>query len=326
MIKENELVSVIVPIYEVESYLKSCVNSILKQTYKNIEVILVDDGSPDRCPEICNELALFDNRIKVIHQKNMGLSGARNTGIDNATGAYLVFVDSDDTVEETMIEKLYMCLHKHNCMMAACGRNYVFEDGKIIHNLPKGMDVVFEFTDAIREMNTFYKFDMSAWAKIYNKELFSEIRFPVGKLSEDYFVMYRLIDLAQKIGFISEPLYNYLQRTSSISRNKKINHDFIEAAKEQMLYLDKKYPELKNMSHTAYASATLTVMNFYIKNGVKCPKEKMDEFRNAVQQNIVYIRTNKDMSLAKRIQFELFIRNYILYEFVFTLYRKFRRV
>ena len=103
---DNELISVIVPIYNVEKYLEKCVNSILKQTYINLEIILVDDGSPDRCPEICDKLAKTDDRIKVIHQQNGGLSKARNVGIDVAKGAYLVFVDSDDTVEFELIEKL----------------------------------------------------------------------------------------------------------------------------------------------------------------------------------------------------------------------------
>lgn len=322
----NELISVIVPIYNVEKYLEKCVNSILKQTYTNLEIILVDDGSPDRCPKICDNLAIADDRIKVIHQQNGGLSKARNVGIDVAKGAYLVFVDSDDTVEYELIEKLYKCLKKYDCKMAACGRKYVFEDGKVICKVPEGIDTVYEFEDAIKEMNTFRLFDMSAWAKIYAKELFSTIRFPEGKLSEDYFVMYKLIDLAHKIGYISEPLYNYLQRTSSISRNKKINHDFIEAAQTQMDYLDDKYPDLKQISHTAFASANLTVYDFYIKNGVKCSKVNKEKFRKNVQNNIEYIDSNINISLAKKIQFKLFMKSYFLYNIVFKLYRKMRRV
>lgn len=323
---DNELISVIVPIYNVEKYLKNCVNSILKQTYTNLEIILVDDGSPDRCPEICDEFALVDDRIKVIHQQNGGLSKARNTGIDIAKGLYLVFVDSDDTVEYELIEQLYKCLKRYNCKMAACGRKYVFEDGKTICKLPKGIDKVFEFEDAIKEMNTFQLFDMSAWAKIYDRELFASLRFPEKRLSEDYFLMFKLIDLSRRVGYISEPLYNYLQRTSSISRNKKINHDFIEAAEEQMRYLDEKYPHLKMISHTAYASANLTVYDFYLKNGVKCPKEKKEEFRKNVQNNIEYIKANTDLSMSKKIQFKLFMRSYLLYELVFKVYRRLRRV
>lgn len=324
--KQEKKISIIVPIYNVENYLPSCIDSILKQTYENLEIILVDDGSPDNCPTICDKYEKSDDRIRVIHQKNKGLSGARNTGIENAQGEYLIFVDSDDTVEPTMVEDLYTYAEEHDCKIVACGRYYVFEDGERICKIADNENKTYSFADAMQEMNTFTLFDMSAWAKIYRKELFQEIRFPEGKLSEDYYIMYKLFDLAQSVGYVAKPLYNYLQRQSSISRNKKINHDFAYAAKEQMDFLDQKYPELKVLGHTAYASANLTVYDFYIKNGVKCPKEKLQEFKKAVKENISYIRKNEELSKTKRIQFELFIKCTILYKIVFVLYRKMRRV
>ncbi len=324
--KEEKKISIIIPIYNVEKYLPACVESILQQTYKNLEVILVDDGSPDRCPAICDELAQKDDRIRVIHQKNKGLSGARNTGIDNAQGDYLIFVDSDDTVEQTLVEELYTYAEKWNCAIVACGRNYIFEDGQIVCKIAHDESKVYGFEEAMQEMNSFRLFDMSAWAKIYRKELFEDIRFPEGKLSEDYYIMYKLFDKAQTIGYVAKPLYNYLQRQSSISRNKKINHDFADAAKKQMEFLDDKYPQMSVLGHTAYASANLTVYDFYLKNGVKCPKDKLLEFKKAVRDNLVYIRKNKNISKAKRIQFELFDKCAVIYKGVFVLYRKIRRV
>ncbi len=324
--KEEKKISIIIPIYNVEKYLPTCVESILQQTYKNLEVILVDDGSPDRCPVICDELAQKDDRIRVIHQKNKGLSGARNTGIDNAQGDYLIFVDSDDTVEQTLVEELYTYAEKWNCAIVACGRNYIFEDGQIVCKIAHDESKVYGFEEAMQEMNSFRLFDMSAWAKIYRKELFEDIRFPEGKLSEDYYIMYKLFDKAQTIGYVAKPLYNYLQRQSSISRNKKINHDFADAAKKQMEFLDDKYPQMSVLGHTAYASANLTVYDFYLKNGVKCPKDKLLEFKKAVRDNLVYIRKNKNISKAKRIQFELFDKCAVIYKGVFVLYRKIRRV
>lgn len=324
--KEEKKISIIIPIYNVEKYLPACVESILQQTYKNLEVILVDDGSPDRCPVICDELAQKDDRIRVIHQKNKGLSGARNTGIDNAQGDYLIFVDSDDTVEQTLVEELYTYAEKWNCAIVACGRNYIFEDGQIVCKIAHDESKVYGFEEAMQEMNSFRLFDMSAWAKIYRKELFEDIRFPEGKLSEDYYIMYKLFDKAQTIGYVAKPLYNYLQRQSSISRNKKINHDFADAAKKQMEFLDEKYPQMSVLGHTAYASANLTVYDFYLKNGVKCPKDKLLEFKKAVRDNLVYIRKNKNISKVKRIQFELFDKCAVIYKGVFVLYRKIRRV
>ena len=225
-----------------------------------------------------------------------------------------------------MVEDLYTYAIENDCAIVACGRNYVFEDGQIICKITDEKSKVYNFEDAMYEMNTFTLFDMSAWAKIYKKELFLNIRFPEGKLSEDYYIAFKLIDLAQAVGYVAKPLYNYLQRQSSISRNKKINHDFAYAAKEQMEYLDEKYPKLSVLGHTAYASANLTVYDFYIKNGVKCPKEKIVEFKNAVKDNLEYIRKNRRISKAKRIQFELFSINTIIYKVVFVLYRKMRRV
>ena len=324
--KEEKKISIIIPIYNVEKYLPACVESILQQTYKNLEVILVDDGSPDRCPVICDELAQKDDRIQVIHQKNKGLSGARNTGIDNAQGDYLIFVDSDDIVEQTLVEELYTYAEKWNCAIVACGRNYIFEDGQIVCKIAHDESKVYGFEEAMQEMNSFRLFDMSAWAKIYRKELFEDIQFPEGKLSEDYYIMYKLFDKAQTIGYVAKPLYNYLQRQSSISRNKKINHDFADAAKKQMEFLDDKYPQMSVLGHTAYASANLTVYDFYLKNGVKCPKDKLLEFKKAVRDNLVYIRKNKNISKAKRIQFELFDKCAVIYKGVFVLYRKIRRV
>ena len=324
--KEEKKISIIIPIYNVEKYLPACVESILQQTYKNLEIILVDDGSPDRCPVICDDLAQKDDRIRVIHQKNKGLSGARNTGIDNAQGDYLIFVDSDDTVEQTLVEELYTYAEKWNCAIVACGRNYIFEDGQIVCKIAHDESKVYGFEEAMQEMNSFRLFDMSAWAKIYRRELFEDIRFPEGKLSEDYYIMYKLFDKAQTIGYVAKPLYNYLQRQSSISRNKKINHDFADAAKKQMEFLDDKYPQMSVLGHTAYASANLTVYDFYLKNGVKCPKDKLLEFKKAVRNNLVYIRKNKNISKAKRIQFELFDKCAVLYKGVFVLYRKIRRV
>lgn len=321
-----ELISIIIPVYKVEKYLESCLNSIVNQTYQNLEIIVIDDGGKDNCPAICDKYAKIDSRIKVVHQENRGLSGARNAGIDIANGKYIIFVDSDDTVEKDLVKELYNCMNKYNTDIAICGRNYVFEDGNVICKQQNDIEKIFEFEEAIIEMNKFELFDMSAWAKIYKTDLFEQIRFPEGKLSEDYFIMYKLIELAGKVSYISKPLYNYLQRQSSISRNKNINHDFIEAAKKQLEDLEPKYPRIKNTLHVAYASSNLTVLDFYIKNKVKCPKEKIKEFRKVVKENLIYINKDKNIRRSKKYQFYIFLINYNLYKIVFKIFRKIRRV
>lgn len=322
---QQEKVSIIIPVYKVEAYLPACLESVLAQTYGALEVLIIDDGSPDNCPRICEEYAARDSRIRVIHQENRGLSAARNTGIENAQGEYLVFLDSDDTIEAAYVDKLCACMKEHACLMAACGRKYVYEDGKILVKVPPQVNTLFDFEQAIKEMNSFALFDMSATAKIFHRSLLADIRFPEGRLSEDYFVMYKIIDKAQRVGYISDALYNYLQRKNSICRNANINWDFVHAAKAQMDYLDKHYTSLTQTGHCAYASANLTVLDFYIKNGVSCPKEKVDIIRAAVRENLSYIRGNKELRLEKRIQFALFLTSYTVYRWVFKAYRALRR-
>ena len=323
---DTPLISVIVPVYKVERYLENCVQSIIRQTYCQLEIILVDDGSPDRCGIIIDELAKMDSRIKVIHKTNGGLSSARNAGIEIAQGEYIGFVDSDDTIEPFMYEKLLELIQKEHTKLAVCAVNYVYEDGKILRKKQLGKNKTFDFYQAIIEMNTHRYFDMGAWSKLYHRSLFENIRFPVGKLSEDYYIMYKIFDKAQRISYLDVPCYNYLQRKNSITRSVKINHDHEFAAYEQMLYLDKKYPEMKNVSHTAYASAALTVYDFYLKNGVQCPKEQLVHFYKAVKQNEIYIKKAKYLTKSKRMQFKLFIGNKFLYDMVFKLYRKIKRV
>lgn len=325
--EQGELISVIVPIYKVEPYIRKCVESILCQTYRNLEIILVDDGSPDRCGEICEEYAKKDNRVRVIHQKNQGLSGARNTGLDAALGKYIGFVDSDDFIADTMYEKLYHLAKKYQSQIAICGRYYEFENGKRVKRYKEKMEVkCYSNKDAIVAMNSYSTFDMAAWDKLYEKNLWKEMRFPVGKLSEDFFVMYQLLDHAERVVYTPEPLYFYRQRQDSISRNKKINFDFIEAARNQMNYLCKKYPDLEKTARTAYASANLTVYNFHLKNKVSCPKDRKQTMKQQVKENLSYVMENKDISAIKKMQTWLFVYSTGLYDRAFCFLRKIKPV
>lgn len=217
---ENPLISIIVPIYKVEAYLKRCVDSIINQSYPNLEIILVNDGSPDNCPAICDEYKNKDARIKVIHKTNGGLSDARNAGIDIATGKYFAFIDSDDYVSSIYVESLFETIKATDAEIAIV-KFLAFSNEKAIHTenslvLPKTVlikEAISRYTSL--DTSTSMTF-ISCWNKLYKRELFNELRFPKGKLYEDAFTSYKLLATASKIGFLEKPLYFYYVRHDSI--------------------------------------------------------------------------------------------------------------
>lgn len=211
------LITVIVPCYKVEQYLPKCVDSILRQTYRNLEIILVDDGSPDRCGEICDTYAKKDSRVVVIHKANGGLSDARNVAIDQARGDWITFIDSDDFVCEDYVEVLYKLVVEYDCDCSVCPLN-PFKEGEepivdhaFIHQekmLPQ---------KAVEQMFYQEKFDNNAHSKLFHKRLFeSGIRFPKGMIFEDLAIMYKLLLMSNGVAYTNARLYNYLLRGDSI--------------------------------------------------------------------------------------------------------------
>ncbi|OFV71346.1 glycosyltransferase family 2 protein [Acetobacterium wieringae] len=244
-----DLISVIVPVYKVEKYLERCVDSILKQTYINIEVILVDDGSPDLSGDICDQYKMKDSRIKVIHKENGGLSDARNVGIEMASGKYLTFIDSDDWIDIHYIYKLYTLLKSTNSEIAVCDFLRTSNEKNQFDNT----DIeIREFSniEALEQLNGELNVQMViACAKLYNSALFQKIRFPIGKLHEDEFTTYRLIYNSPKTVLTTERLYYYWQRDDSITGTKfnlRSKLDAIEAIEERALFFERiGQPELK---------------------------------------------------------------------------------
>lgn len=211
-------ISVIVPIYRVEKYLPACIDSILNQTFTDFELILVDDGSPDRCPEICDETAKRDARVRVIHQANQGLSAARNAGIEAARGAWLSFVDSDDYIAPQFYEKLYQTAQRTDADCVMCSVQNVDESGKPIDSaLMRVADEVKTGREVLRKIGrddvTPY---LTAWNKLYRRKLFNTLRYPAGKQNEDVFVFVELFCQVQRAACVAEPLYFYRKRIDSI--------------------------------------------------------------------------------------------------------------
>lgn len=211
-------ISVIVPIYRVEKYLPACIDSILNQTFTDFELILVDDGSPDRCPEICDETAKRDARVRVIHQANAGLSAARNAGIEIAHGEWLGFVDSDDYIAPQFYEKLYQTAQRTDADCVMCSVQNVDESGKSIDSaLMRVADEVKTGQEVLQKIGrddvTPY---LTAWNKLYRRKLFNTLRYPAGRQNEDVFVFAELFCQVQRAACVAEPLYFYRKRMGSI--------------------------------------------------------------------------------------------------------------
>lgn len=213
------LISVIIPIYNIQNYVKDCVQSVRTQTYNNLEILLVDDGSTDGSGQICDEYKIKDERIKVVHKTNGGLSDARNVAIDICNGTYITFIDGDDIVTPHYIETLYNLLTATNSQIAICGH-------KDFYSLPVdgacSTDSFFEYSpnDAIKEILINGKFTTSAWGKLYKSELFEKIRYPKGRLFEDLPTTWRTFDLSSKIVFTPSQEYYYRQNPLSIMNSK----------------------------------------------------------------------------------------------------------
>lgn len=234
---EKPIISIIVPIYKVEKYLEHCVKSILNQTVKDIEVILVDDGSPDTCGEICDRLKTEDERIKVIHKPNGGLSDARNAGIDIAEGKYIGLVDSDDYIAPTMYEKLLKALEENEADASMCYACNIYDDDMEYKPCKEGVTEVFEGEDILEALFS-KKLNNFAWNKLYKRELFDNIRYPFGKIYEDLFTTYKIFGECKRVALDSSQMYYYRIRRDSImgKARKVINTDKFEAFNEIIEY------------------------------------------------------------------------------------------
>lgn len=208
------LISIIVPIYNVEEYIHKCVDSILAQTHKNLEIILVDDGSPDNCPAICDEYAQQDSRIRVIHKPNGGLSDARNAGLDVAQGDYIGFVDSDDWIAPDMYEYLLNGMIKYDTDISSCQAIYVYEWRLQYKNI--GCDTVYTREEMLEEVFN-DRMENYAWSRLYKAKIWKDVRFPVGKNFEDILTFYKAVEAADRIVDLQEGKYFYLIRKGGIS-------------------------------------------------------------------------------------------------------------
>lgn len=296
------VVSIVVPVYNVEPYLEKCVNSIVNQTYQNIEIILVDDGSTDGSGIKCDEFAQKDKRIIVIHKENGGLSDARNVGIEKATGDYIMFIDSDDWIDADTVECAVQAVKDNNADVAIFGMYIDYSNAPSKTRIPliKGS---FDGKTALIYLNSFKNINEAACNKIYKTNLFNEIRYPKGKKCEDCFTTYKVFDISKTIVTIPFPKYHYFQRENSISKNSKVNMEYIEAAIEQCDYIKNKYPDISYIGETAVAFTYLIISGQKHKRSYS--SDGMEEvFKSREYTNSVL--KNRYLSLSRKVQFFLF--------------------
>lgn len=237
-IDSRDLISIIVPVYNVEIYLTECVRSILNQTYKNIEILLIDDGSSDNSGVLCENLAKQDDRIKVFHKENGGLSDARNYGIEKAVGEFIMFVDSDDLVSESIVDNLYnMIVSDKELKLAVCGLTHFTDGENVQYDLGKEI-TVFSREAALVDFLCQNNIPTSSCAKLYNKELLNGIRFVKGQRFEDNEFVFKVISHCDYIGYCNTKLYAYRHRINSITTSKFDEKDFdiIEIGKKIIDY------------------------------------------------------------------------------------------
>ncbi len=264
----GDLVTVVVPVYNVENYIEKCVDSILAQSYKNLEIILVDDGSNDRSGKISDRYAENDARIKVIHKENGGLSDARNAAIERAKGKYITFVDSDDYIEKDYVEYLYRLLKDNNADMSICSINNLTPNEKEISCYNSGKIIIMDRKQALFELLNSKKYTNSASAKLFKTEHFRDIRFPVGRIYEDVATIYKTFLLCDKIVFGERALYNYIHHQGTISRQKftPARLDAIEFCYLMTGEITKIYPELKRIADCRCFDSYITLLKVVNKS------------------------------------------------------------
>lgn len=295
----QELISVVIPVYMVESYLPKCIKSIQNQTYTNIEIILVDDGSKDNCGKMCDEYAKQDNRIKVIHQENGGLSNARNTGITLARGKYITFIDSDDYISDDYITYLYEMIKINKVKISVCGIKR-FYDNKSYTARKHSKYKILTRDEAYQNLLYAQGIDVAAYAKMYQTDLFANIRYPEKKVYEDTATTYLLFEEVDKIAYGDKECYFYYTRAGSISKEKGFNpkeYDYIEHTTRMLDFLEEKYPQLQKAVNRYRIYADFRILRMLV-----CYDNKEKELEERLIKEIQQLKWGvmKDRNTPKR--------------------------
>lgn len=296
------LISIVVPVYNVEKHLRKCVNSIVKQTYSNLEILLIDDGSTDKSGIICDELAGTDSRIKVYHKENGGLSSARNYGIDKTKGEFVGFIDSDDYIDSDMYQHLLSLIIDYNADISMC-RNADVYNGRILPDNIQKTTIVADSEKAIDLVLKGELASVSAVNKLYHRSLFEKLRYPEGKTLEDAFVIVEILDACNRVVISTEKKYFYVHRGESITTQKysSKNLDAIEAYKKNYNIIKEKYPGIIETAEMRLCWAHFYVMDRIIYDNSAENEEIKNKIREYLVGNIHFIMRNKQFSKGRKL-------------------------
>lgn len=316
------IISVVIPVYQVEKFLNRCLDSVINQTYENIEIILIDDGSYDNSPIICDEYALKDKRVKVVHQSNKGLSVARNLGLKIMKGDYVTFVDSDDYVEKDYIEYLYYLIKKYKTKFSCCASRAVYESGTIITQ-ETHEEMKLNKKDAFERMLYQENFTVASWGKLYKKELFKGIKFPEGKIHEDALTTYKLIDKCDFIALGLECKYNYMIRANSILTGEfsKDKLELIPAYEHMCNFILNEYPSLENAATRGIVYSNFSTLRQMVYSKPRL-KDMEREIRHTILKNKKKILLDKKAPRRDKIAIICLLMGTNFFKFSWTIYCK----
>lgn len=319
-----EKICVVVPVYNVENYLIKCVDSIINQTYKNLEIILVDDGSSDNSGRLCDDFLKKDERISVIHKKNGGLSSARNAGIDKCTSKYIMFVDSDDYLENDAIEYLYKNLIDNNCKISICDF-YIFHDNDDIINNNSGLkgEVIDSDEALLKMINYNESVYPNAVNKLFSFDLFENVRFPDGKLYEDMIVIASLFVLSDRNYYGKEKKYYYYMRSNSITNQKFVDkeYDHVIMSEKLLQIITENKRDLLNEFIAYHIVNFLSVCNKIFISKIK-KDDIVKNYKTYVKKNIFIIFKSKTLSVKKKIQIIISVWFTLLYKYIILKFKK----
>lgn len=330
---EAILVSIIIPVYNVEDYLRQCIESVIGQTYRNLEIWLIDDGSKDSSGNICDEYAMLDSRIKVIHKENGGLSSARNAALDQMTGEYVCFLDSDDFVSSDLVETYVGMIEWYDAdvVMGTIYEFYGNINVKATYKNSRNKVEIFSKIDALKMMLMDDKLYHAAAGSLFKSELYKDIRFPIGILYEDYATTYYVIEKCRKILYCNDKRYFYRTRPGSIMNSKVTNRDMVlldiaDKISDDMIQL---YPELEIQAIRKKVVVNLKLYSRILNAGFCNFKEEKERIKKTIEKNKEQFLNADCVRKIDKIKLKIFIKGEILFYLFYKIndfYQKTKKI